>query len=58
VDGGAQIKPGKILECLRRVVFLSVPHWGTNIADGCAPTDSGAKRWWPGCGQRSAVHNC
>lgn len=33
VDGGAKVEPGKILERVRRVVFLSVPHWGTNIAD-------------------------
>jgi len=33
VDGGAKVKPGEILKCVRRVVFLSVPHWGTNIAD-------------------------
>jgi triacylglycerol lipase len=33
VDGGASVDPEEILECVRRVVFLSVPHWGTNIAD-------------------------
>jgi len=33
VDGGAEVKPRDILERIRRVVFLSVPHWGTNIAD-------------------------
>ena len=33
VDGGVTVEPGKILRCVRRVVFLSVPHWGTNIAD-------------------------
>ena len=33
VDGGAKAEPEKILERVRRVVFLSVPHWGTNIAD-------------------------
>ncbi len=33
VDGGAKVEPVKILKCVRRVVFLSVPHWGTNIAD-------------------------
>ena len=33
VDGGVEVEAGKILRCLRRVVFLSVPHWGTNIAD-------------------------
>lgn len=33
IDGGAQVEPGEILKCVRRVVFLSVPHWGTNIAD-------------------------
>jgi len=32
-DGGATIEPGEILERVRGVVFLSVPHWGTNIAD-------------------------
>jgi hypothetical protein len=33
VDGGAEIDPGDLLAAIRRVVFLSVPHWGTNIAD-------------------------
>ncbi len=33
VDGGVEADPTKIRRCLRRVVFLSVPHWGTNIAD-------------------------
>jgi triacylglycerol lipase len=33
VDGGAKVEPVRILKCVRRVVFLSVPHWGTNIAD-------------------------
>ena len=33
VDGGVKVEPEKLLNCLRRVVFLSVPHWGTNIAD-------------------------
>ena len=33
VDGGAKVEPARILNCVRRVVFLSVPHWGTNIAD-------------------------
>jgi triacylglycerol lipase len=32
-DGGVPVSAGDILDCLRRVVFLSVPHWGTNIAD-------------------------
>ena len=33
VDGGAKVEAARILERVRRVVFLSVPHWGTNIAD-------------------------
>jgi triacylglycerol lipase len=39
VDGGnekdrqAQVKSGDLLHPIRRVVFLSVPQWGTNIAD-------------------------
>lgn len=33
VDGKAEVEPEQILSRLRRVVFLSVPHWGTNIAD-------------------------
>jgi triacylglycerol lipase len=33
VDGGAEVNPKTIRKCVRRVVFLSVPHWGTNIAD-------------------------
>ena len=30
---GTTVAPEEILEPVRRVVFLSVPHWGTNIAD-------------------------
>jgi triacylglycerol lipase len=33
VDGGCAVDAEKILHAVRRVVFLSVPHWGTNIAD-------------------------
>jgi triacylglycerol lipase len=33
IDGGANVDPAEILKRVRRVVFLSVPHWGTNIAD-------------------------
>jgi triacylglycerol lipase len=33
VDGGVEVEPGQILKRVRRVVFLSVAHWGTNIAD-------------------------
>jgi hypothetical protein len=33
VDGGAEVDPDGILARVRRVVFLSVPHHGTNIAD-------------------------
>lgn len=33
VDGGAKVEPARLRKCVRRVVFLSVPHWGTNIAD-------------------------
>jgi hypothetical protein len=33
VDGGPAVEAEKILQAVRRVVFLSVPHWGTNIAD-------------------------
>ena len=33
VDGGWRVPAGTIRERVRRVVFLSVPHWGTNIAD-------------------------
>ena len=32
-DGGLEVDARTILDCVRRVVFLSVPHWGTNIAD-------------------------
>ncbi len=28
-----QIKPEVLLRCIKKVVFLSVPHWGTNIAE-------------------------
>ncbi len=33
VDGGASVSPAEILNLIRKVVFLSVPHHGTNIAD-------------------------
>jgi hypothetical protein len=33
IDGGPPEANRKIRECLDGVVFLSVPHWGTNIAD-------------------------
>ncbi len=33
VDGGMTVGANQLLRCVRRVVFLSVPHWGTNIAD-------------------------
>ncbi len=32
-EGGLQVDAGTLRKFLRRVVFLSVPHWGTNIAD-------------------------
>ncbi len=33
VDGGSAVHPRDLLDCVHRVAFLSVPHWGTNIAD-------------------------
>lgn len=33
VEGGMRVKRDDIRKRVRRVVFLSVPHWGTNIAD-------------------------
>jgi len=33
VDGGHDVSLRAIRRCVRRVVFLSVPHWGTNIAN-------------------------
>jgi hypothetical protein len=33
VDDGIPVSRGEILRHVRRVVFLSVPHWGTKIAD-------------------------
>ncbi|HTT21333.1 MAG TPA: hypothetical protein VMG82_20560 [Candidatus Sulfotelmatobacter sp.] len=33
VDGRAPVVPADLIDRVRRVVFLSVPHWGTNIAD-------------------------
>jgi hypothetical protein len=33
VDGVEDVKPAQILKLIKRVVFLSVPQWGTNIAD-------------------------
>ncbi len=32
-DGSVELDPEAVLPHIRRVVFLSVPHWGTNIAD-------------------------
>jgi triacylglycerol lipase len=32
-EGGLHVDAGALRNLLRRVVFLSVPHWGTNIAD-------------------------
>ncbi|MBZ5686645.1 MAG: hypothetical protein LAP86_16560 [Acidobacteriia bacterium] len=33
VDGSLEVKPIDLIQRIGRVVFLSVPHWGTNIAD-------------------------
>jgi pimeloyl-ACP methyl ester carboxylesterase len=33
VDGGSPVSAQRIRNCIKTVVFLSVPHWGTNIAD-------------------------
>lgn len=33
VDGGCPVSARAMRHCLDGVVFLSVPHWGTNIAD-------------------------
>ncbi|MGZ4814080.1 MAG: esterase/lipase family protein [Terriglobales bacterium] len=33
VDGGQKVAGQKLRKMLEAVVFLSVPHWGTNIAD-------------------------
>ena len=33
VVDGAPVRLSQVRDCIRRVVFLSVPHWGTNIAD-------------------------
>ena len=33
VDGGAAVPVEEIRGCIDGVVFLSVPHWGTNIAE-------------------------
>ncbi len=33
VDGGLSVDAREIRNCLDGVVFLSVPHWGTNVAD-------------------------
>ncbi len=33
IDGGSSVHPQNLLDYLHRMVFLSVPHWGTNIAD-------------------------
>lgn len=33
VDGGWPLKAKDLRDCIDAVVFLSVPHWGTNIAE-------------------------
>lgn len=33
VDGGSGVEPEEIHDLVKRVVFLSVPQWGTNLAD-------------------------
>ncbi len=33
VDGGRDVAAEEIRDCLDGVVFVSTPHWGTNIAD-------------------------
>ncbi len=33
VDGGLRVSATAIRRCVDAVVFLSVPHWGTNVAD-------------------------
>ena len=33
VDGGCPIEAEDLRSCIKKVVFLSVPHWGTNIAE-------------------------
>src|SRR5207248_11714184 len=33
VDGGSPVHARDLLDRIHRVVFLSSPHWGTNIAD-------------------------
>ncbi len=33
VDGGRDVAAEEIRQCLDGVIFLSTPHWGTNIAD-------------------------
>jgi triacylglycerol lipase len=33
VDGGLPVEAEALRHCIKRVVFLSVPHWGTNIAE-------------------------
>jgi len=33
VEGGETVNPDDLCQLIHRVVFLSVPHWGTNIAD-------------------------
>jgi len=33
VDGGCPVRAQDIRDRIQRVVFLSVPHWGTNIAE-------------------------
>jgi hypothetical protein len=38
---GVPVKAAEILEMVRRVVFLSVPQWGTNIADWVRSYKSG-----------------
>jgi triacylglycerol lipase len=32
-DGGKPIQAQELRDCIKKVIFLSVPHWGTNIAE-------------------------
>jgi hypothetical protein len=59
IDGGAaQVKREEILDFVQGVVFLSVPQWGTNIADWCANIRSRGGWWPPSCAPWWQVRNC
>jgi hypothetical protein len=52
-ESGVRVPPSEILRLVKRVVFLSVPHWGTNIADWVR--GRAVERWMVVTNLRAAV---